>query len=239
MTSPVASLIGTLHPKMCGGEFGGFFDDDIRANVLRAVCGAYYAGKTSAEVIFDTNRSWTGRMSLLQALYPGSRVICCVREIGWIIDSIERMLAKNPLQLSRIFDFKPGVSVYARAEALMNSDTGLIGLAWSTLREAWFSDNARQLILIPYDRLVAEPQATIARLYLELGEPAYPHDFDNVVYDEPDYDSHIGMPGMHKVRERVGAEKRLPCIPHDLFAKFASAQFWERAELNSRGVTVL
>lgn len=239
MTSPVASLVGAVHPKMCGGEFGGFFDDDTRANVLRGVFDGYYANRTSANVVFDTNRSWTGRVSLLQALYPGSRVICCVREIGWIIDSIERMLAKNPLQLSRMFDFKPGTSVYARAETLMNSDTGLIGLAWSTLREAWFSDHARQLILISYDRLVAAPQAIIARLYSELGEPAYTHDFNNVVYDEPDYDSHIGMPGLHKVRAQVELEKRMPCIPHDLFAKYASTQFWERPELNTRGVTVL
>lgn len=239
MTSPVASLVGAIHPKMCGGEFGSFFEDTTRANVLRAVFDGYYANRTSAQVVFDTNRSWTGRMSLLQALYPGSRVICCVRDIGWIIDSVERMLAKNPLQLSRIFDFKPGSSVYARAETLMHSDSGLIGLPWSTMREAWFSDSAQRLILLPYGRLVANPQATIARLYSELGEPTYPHDFDNVVYDEPGYDSQIGMPGLHKVRAKVSLEARTPCIPHDLFAKYASTQFWERAELNTRGVTIL
>ena len=153
--------------------------------------------------------------------------------------SVERMLAKNPLQLSRIFDFKPGSSVYARAETLMHSDSGLIGLPWSTMREAWFSDSAQRLILLPYGRLVANPQATIARLYSELGEPTYPHDFDNVVYDEPGYDSQIGMPGLHKVRAKVSLEARTPCIPHDLFAKYASTQFWERAELNTRGVTIL
>lgn len=78
------------------------------ASMLRAMFDAYNDSKTSAELIFDNNQSWIERMSLLQALYPGSRVICCVREIGWVIDRIERMLAKNPLQLSTHVRFQAG-----------------------------------------------------------------------------------------------------------------------------------
>jgi sulfotransferase len=33
-------------------------------------------------VIFDTNRVWTGKTAPLADLYPGARIICCVREIG-------------------------------------------------------------------------------------------------------------------------------------------------------------
>ncbi len=239
MTSPIASLLGAMHPKMCGGEFGGFFDDTNRAAILRGVFGAYYPETAENHVVFDTNRSWTGRAALLGELYPQSRIICCVREIGWIIDSIERMLAKNPLQLSRMFNFQPGTSVYARVEILMNSDTGLIGLPWSTLREAWFGGSAKRLIIVPYDHLVKNPKRTLERLYAELGEPVFTHDFDDVAYDEPDYDSHIGMPGLHAVHKKVEFRERKPCIPPDIFAKYAATHFWENPELNARGVTIL
>lgn len=243
MTSPLAPLVGAVHPKTCGGEFGGFFDDARRAAILRGLFDAYY-GEARQQlsrdpVIFDTNRSWTGRAALLGELYPESRIICCVRDIGWIIDSIERMLAKNPLQLSRMFNFQPGASVYARVETLMHPEKGLIGLAWSTLREAWFGPQAGRLIFVNYDHLVREPARALQRLYRELGEPYFAHDFNHVVYDEPDYDSHIGMPGLHTVRSKVEHRERKPCVPPDIFAKYAGSHFWTNQELNPRSVLTI
>ena len=240
MTSPVVSLVSTLMPKMSGGsEFAPFFDDNRRRTILRGVFDTYYAHAQPDQVVFDTNRTWTAKAALLNDLYPQARIICCVREVGWIIDSVERMLRKNPLQLSRVLSFQPGSSVYARSEILMNSEKGLIGLAWSGLREAWFSENASKLIVIDYDKLVREPKAVIARLYEELREPAFKHDFDNIAYDEPDYDAAIGMPGLHKVRQKVEYRKQEPCIPPDLFAKYADTGFWLKPELNRRGAVML
>jgi sulfotransferase len=241
MTSPLAALCGSIHSKTCGGEFGVFFDDDRRTAMLRGLFDSYYSreGGDGDKVVFDTNRSWTGRMSLLAELYPNSRVICCVRDVGWIIDSVEQMLNKNPLQLSRIFGFQPGSSVYGRVESLMNSEKGLIGLPWSTLREAWFGEEAKRLVVVPYDHLVRHPSRTLGRLYRELGEQPWDHDLNNVVYDEPDYDAHIGMPGLHAVRQRVEAQDRAPCIPPDLFSKYAGTNFWQHAELNPRGVVIV
>ena len=240
MTSLVVALISALMPKMSGAsEFAVFFNDECRRTILRGIFDSYYADVPAGHVVFDTNRTWTGRSSLVADLYPESRIICCVRDIGWIIDSIECMLRKNPLQLSRIFNFQPGGSIYSRVETLMNSDNGLIGLAWASLREAWFSENAKRLIVIGYENLVRQPNITMKRLYEELNELTFEHDFDHVTYDEPDYDAHLGMPGMHKVQEKVQYRKRESCIPPDIFAKYAEANFWTRPEMNRGAVTLL
>ena len=47
----------------------------------------------SAEMvtIIDTSRMWCSRMPLLADLYPEARVIVCVRELVWVIDSFERI----------------------------------------------------------------------------------------------------------------------------------------------------
>jgi sulfotransferase len=240
MTSPVVSLVNALLPRMSrGNEFAEFFDDEKRRSILRGVFGSYYGTVPLGNVVFDTNRTWTGKAALLADLYPEARIICCVREVGWIIDSVERMLRRNPLQVSRMFSFQPGSSVYGRIETLMNSETGVIGLAWSSLREAWFSENAKKLILIDYDKLVREPEGTMRRLYEELGEPLFQHDFDHVVYDEPDYDASMGMPGLHQVQEKVEYQKREPCIPPDIFARYSSTGFWLKPEMNRRGAVIL
>jgi sulfotransferase len=222
-----------------GGEFSVFFDDARRKRMLQGLFDSYYADENNDKVVFDTNRTWTGKAALLGELYPEARIICCVRDTGCIIDSLERMLVKNPLQLSRIFNFQPGHSVYSRVEILMNSDNGLIGQAWSTLRECWFGEYAKRMILVQYDKLASEPERVMRSLYQELGETYYSHDFENVSYDEPDYDANLGMPGMHKVRAKVAQQKRSLCIPPDLYAKYSETSFWLRPELNQRGVKLL
>ena len=94
MTSPVNLLGLTMLNKMSGAsQFSIFYTDEVRRRILHGVFDAYYAD-VADRVAFDTNRMWTGRMALLADLYPQARVICCVREVVWIIDSIERMLRK-------------------------------------------------------------------------------------------------------------------------------------------------
>ena len=240
VTSPILMLCGAVLEKMTPNtEFSSFFDDARRRTILRGLFDAYYAATGADHVVFDTNRLWTGKTALLRDLYPNVRLICCVREVGSIIDSLERMLRKNPLQHSRVFQFKPGTSVYGRVETLMNSESGLIGLPWAALREAWFGEDAKSLIVVPYESLVRDPARVMARLYQELGEPPFAHDFNAVAYDTPAYDADLGMPGLHAVRSKVEAESREPSIPPDIFAEQAKLSFWNTPHLNRRGVTVL
>jgi len=239
MSSPLGGLCGTLHQRMGSGEFSIFFDEARRTAMLRGLFESYYGAIPSQQVIFDTNRSWTGRVPLLALLFPRSRLICCVREVGWILDSIERLRARNPLQVSKMFTPQSAATVYTRAEALMNAEKGLVGSAWSTLREAWFADEAKRLMVILYESLVRHPERTLRKLYHELGEAPFDHDYENVCYEEPDYDAQLGMPGLHTVRSKVNYLEREPRIPPDLISKYVNTSFWSNASLNTRGVVVL
>ncbi|MFG1400196.1 sulfotransferase family protein [Roseixanthobacter pseudopolyaromaticivorans] len=239
MTSPIYSLWMPLLHKLSGAsEFSMFINDEKRKRILQGILNAFYADQMS-DVIFDTNRSWTGHLALIKSLYPQARIICCVRDIGWIINSIELMLRKNPLQTSRLFQFKPGGTVYARTETLMHPENGLVGLAWSNLRGAWFSEFAPSLIIMEYDTLVRHPDRTIRRLYDLIEAPRFTHDFGHVAADEPVYDAQLGMPGMHMVRARVEASEPKLSIPPDIFAKYKDASFWKMAELNTHGAAFI
>jgi sulfotransferase len=240
MTSPVGMLCGNLLQSMsAGGEFGSFFSDDRRRTIVRSVFESYYADASCNHVVFDTNRSWTGRMSFVCDLFPEARVICCVREVSWIIDSVERLVRRNALQPSRMFSNKSAGSVYSRVNELMDPDHGLVGLPWSTLREAWFSENAGRLIVIHYDSFVRRPRETMQRLYEVLEETGFVHDFDDVLYDAPAYDAQLGLPGLHQVHRKVEYRKRETCLPPDLFAKYGDVNFWLNPAMNHRRVVVL
>ncbi len=162
-----------------------------------------------------------------------------VREVGWIIESVERVLRANPLQVSRVLNFKTGTTVYSRTELLMHPENGLIGQAYTALREAWFGEHSDRLIVIQYEKLARDPRGVLKLLYQLLGEPWFEHDFDNVEFDEPDYDADLGVPGLHKVRPSVKFEERRPFIPPDIFAKYANAAFWLRPEENPTRATII
>ncbi len=247
LASPVVSLIEAIQPYTSGGEYSLFFNDEMRAGMFRGLFDSFYANRQTSRrklppnpVVFDSNRFWTGYAPLVANLYPSARIICCVRDIGWIIDSFEKLLAKNPLHLTRIFGPGPRNSVLARAENMMNPDSGLIGLPYYKFSEAWFGEQAKRLIVVPYNNLVKEPKRTLQRLYAELGETQFEHDLNNVLFDDvSEYDAYIGLPGLHTVRKKVEFQERNPILPPEIFFKYSMAQFWDKPDLNTRGVTII
>lgn len=237
----MASLFGAVLPKMSGAsEFASFFDDPKRCEVLQGIFEAYYKEQIRhSKLIFDTNRIWTARLPLLHLLFPTSRVICCVRDVSWVIDSVEKMVRRNATHVSKMFNGKSARNVYSRVDHLMNSEEGLIGLAWSSLREAWFGEHAKTLIAVRYESLTREPSETLQRLYAELGEPPYAHDFDAIEYEEDAFDEALGMPGLHTVRRRVEFVERPTILPPDIFCKYIDSNFWLNDKLNTKSVLVL
>lgn len=137
-----------------------FLDDAMRARLLRSVFSACYADEGPEDVVFDTNRSWTTKLPALSLLFPEARVICCVRNRAWVIDSIETLLHRNPYEVSGLFGFEPGGTIYSRAEGLTAAN-GLLGFALSALREAVYGPHATCPLLLRYESLVADPMAAL------------------------------------------------------------------------------
>jgi sulfotransferase len=76
MTSPVASLVGALMPKMSSGsEFSVFFSDDRRRRLLRGLFEANYADVPADHENSGcrTNTRSTVRISM-KSLYPHCRM---------------------------------------------------------------------------------------------------------------------------------------------------------------------
>ena len=240
MTSPVGSLFTALLREMSqGNETAVFIDDDRRAAVLRALFDAYYKNFHPTKLVFDTNRLWCSKLPLLIALFPQAKVICTVRHVPWILDSLERLIRQNRFELSRIFSFEPGGTVYSRIEGL-GAGNGLVGFAWNALREAYFGEEADRLLLVGYETLTTNPQAALDAIYDFIGEQRFTHDPDNMVFDDAvEFDARLGTPGLHAVGRTVHARARPTVLPPDLFRRYEPDSFWRDASLNLRGVRVV
>jgi len=227
MTSPVGGLFGALLREMSqANEAAVFIDDAQRAAILRGVFDAYYARVHRTRTVLDTNRVWCARLPALTALFPDARVVACVRDVPWIINSVERLIRRNRFEPSGLFKFEPGGTVYARCEAL-SGGTGLVGFAWNALREACFGEHADRLLLLTYETLCDEPARALAAVYDFLGLPPFTHDFTHVAYDEArEFDARLGTPGLHDVGPVVRRETRRSLLPPDLFARYEPDSFW-------------
>jgi sulfotransferase len=240
MSSPVANLCGQLLATMrAGNEWSVQIDGEQRENILRSVFDGYYRKILSEKVVFDTNRAWCSRMPALARLFPAARIIACVRDYAWIVDSFERVTRKSPFLLSKMFTPEQSQTVYSRVEHL-TSPPGSAGFAWNALREAYFGEHASGLIVVDYEALTREPQRTLESLYEHLGFPYFPHDFGNVSYAEGDeFDERIGVPGLHAVSGSVRFVERPTILPPDIFQRFSNRCFWRGPHSIKRGLTVL
>lgn len=226
MSSPIATLFeGILAQVSAGSELATMVDEAQRKRILRGLFDSYYAG-LDTPVIFDTNRAWTANMPALMTLFPQTKIICCVRDVAWIMDSLERQFRGNAFENTRLYNSSAERStVYTRVEALAGA-TRMVGYPWHALREAVYSDYARQIVLVEYDLLAARPKDVMRLLYEFLGEAHFDHDFENVSYDAPQFDSQLGLKGLHSVHKTVAPRPRKTILPPDLFERYAKLAFW-------------
>jgi len=239
MSGPCASLFMAMQGATSRrNETAVFLDDAQKMALLRGVFSGVYHAHPAEQVIFDTNRAWCSKLPALTRLFPQARVVCCVRQVGWIMDSIERLIRGNPFELSGIFNYEPSNTVFTRVARMASSD-GLVGYALDALREAYFGDQSDRLILVSYEALAQKPAQTIESLYDFLDEPRYRHDFDNVEFDSRDFDLALGTPDLHTVRRKVEWIERRSVLPPDLFHRFDHDAFWTLPEDAPSHVPVL
>lgn len=232
MTSPVGSIYMAMQSAVSRKNEAAVFIGALQKQaLLRGVFENYYQAIGADKLVFDTNRVWCTKLSSLSDHFPDAKVICCVRNVSWIMDSIERLVQRNPHELSGLFGFDPGGTVYTRINRLALND-GLVGFALDALREAVYGEHAHRLLLVEYEALTQDPAQTLAYIYEFIGEQPFEHDFQNVDYEANDFDLAIGAPGLHTVAQQVAFTPRATILPPDLFQRFQGDAFWTNPEFN-------
>ena len=234
ISSPLGPLFHATRNAMgAWTETSVLLQDAQRERILRGLFDSYYADQQDRRLILDTNRAWCARLPALKRLFPAAKVVCCVRSVAWIMDSIERLTREHAFHESRLWNNDSERStVFTRVDALAQNDR-FVGFAWSALKEAVYGEHADSLLLVDFDLLTAAPGQVLDLVYDFLGEPRFSHDFENVDFDEPAFDQNLGLPGLHRVRPTVAPVRRASILPPDLFARLDAMSFWQDLE-NSR-----
>lgn len=149
-----------------------------------------------------------------------------LRNPAWVADSFELVYRKNPFEYSRMFNTASRQTIYSRSESLMASN-GAIGQPLMALKEAYYGEFSDKLLLLDYDLLTQFPSKCMTLIYQFLELPLFEHDFENVNYEESEFDLRLGATGLHKVSRKVEFIPRRSILPPDLFDKYKELAFWE------------
>ncbi|MEM6548767.1 MAG: sulfotransferase [Pseudomonadota bacterium] len=229
MTSPVGQVFNAcLNAMGAENELAVFISEEQKRAILKGLFSNYYGTLETPEVVFDTNRMWSSRLSAIRQLYPEGKVIACVRDPAWVLDSVERLIRKNAFDVSRMFNNQAErATVYSRADALLHPGR-MIGFAWSALKEAYYSADSDLMLLLDYDLLASRPAEVLPLIYQFIGEEPFDHDFENVEYEAEAFDTQLLAQGLHTVRGKVALKPRQTILPPDLFQRCQDLIFWQQ-----------
>jgi sulfotransferase len=225
ISSPVQGLVASTINVITGSESNHLIDEDRRKSILRAMFNAYYDA-VEQPTVFDTSRGWTAKTSLLKTLYPQTKIICCVRDLPWILDSFERISAKNNLWNASLTDDEASQTVTTRCDALMDvKKEGQVVKPYYFLEEGLLL-NPDMIMLVEYESLCKKPESVMRELYDFIDKPYYDHDFKNVEYDNEVYDKALNMKSLHTVRKEVTWQERPSILPKSVWEKYSGKEFW-------------
>lgn len=223
ITDPLATMTkGVIETSQDGPGMKAEVPVQRRKNIVKALFEGYYQD-VDKEVIFNTNRAWTLLTPQIKDLYPESRLIVCVRDIKWVLDSFELAHRKNPLSTNTVTGGLSG-TVYSRVESLMD-EKGIVGFPYIGIKQAITSDEKNMLMLVEYDQLCKMPKETMQAIYGFIDEPYFEHDFDNVEASWDEYDSEIGIK-LHDVKKQVKYTSRQSILPPDIQQKYSNMEVW-------------
>jgi len=239
MSTVMGPLFSTIQPMLSArSEYHVFMTDVKRNAILRSIFSSYYEDVHSDKVVFDTNRTWCGKVGAIGELFPKARIICCVRSLVWIYDSIERLIAKNPLEPSRMFNYEATSNVFARVN-ILNSSSGLVRASYNCLKDAYYGPHSEKLLLVTYESLTMKPADTMAAIYNFLEESPYVHDFENVELDLEEFDIRFGTRGLHTLKRKVEFVARDPILPPELVMEHEKSAFWKNRDARGSRAQVI
>jgi sulfotransferase len=228
--SPLAPLAtGLLTGMSAQVEQFMLLSDETRERLVRSLFESFYVNEK--RTIFDVSRLWCAKLPLLMTLFPETKIIACVRDPVWIIDSFERLSRANPFLHSKLFGPNDH-TVHARAERLIGAEGGF-HFAWTALLDACASEHSSKMMLVDYDLFAKEPENALKAIYKFLDLPYFQHNFEYVEFSGLDqFDQSMGVP-LHRIRSKVEYIPRETILPKDLVDRLSGMCFWRQQDAES------
>lgn len=207
-----------------------------KVNVLNAMFDGYYAD-VEQTVCFDKNRGWPSFLEMVEELRGGRenvKVLLTLRDVRDVLASFELLhrktsaLGQTPQENG---DPKKSRTAVGRMEIMVDQDQP-VGRAFNIVKDAFVRGWGDCMHIVEYDKLTAQPEATMKEIYQFLGKDYFNHDFDHVEQLTVEDDAAHGYVDLHKIRQQVKPQK--PKWPEVFDRTVFSEPVWESVEEKSQ-----
>lgn len=228
IASPLHGIINNTIDFITKSENNLNIESNRRKNILLSIFSGYYQ-HLNASIIFDSSRSWTKNTTLLKDLFPYTKILCCVRDIPWIINSFELIGKINPFYTTTLVKQEYNGNVFSRSDGMMDKNDGIIAGPWICLQEG-YAINPEMIYFVEYENLCKNPEKEMKNIYRFLEKPYYAHDFDNVEYSNENFDLICNLKDLHTVRKKVEYKQQKKILPPEVWEKYANMnmEFWKK-----------
>lgn len=224
ISSPLQMIVENTVRVFTECENSSNIDNQRRIDVIQSVFDGYYS-QTDSSVIFDTCRSWTKNSTLLQTVFPYTKIICCVRDITDIINSFEKIWNSNSLYYKQINEFTYSDNIFERSDEIYNRS---IIPNYVFLKEGYIK-NPNMIHFVNYEDLCRYPEKVLKDIYEFIDQPYYAHNFEDLNYENSEFDLKCGIPFLHKIQNVVEYQRCKYIIPEEIVQKYKSMkmEFWK------------
>jgi sulfotransferase len=224
ISSPLSMIVENTVRVFSECENSPHIDEERRINVIQSLFEGYYS-QHNQSTVFDTSRSWTRHTSLINKIFPNTKVLCCVRNIDEIINSFEKLWSNNSLYYKQINDFTYSQNIFERSDEIYNRS---IIPHYTSLKEG-VAKNPEMIHFVEYESLCKFPERTMKNIYEFIGIDYYDHDFNELDYENSKFDLKSGVPNLHKIKPIVYYEDCKYHIPEEIKQKYQQMkmEFWK------------
>ncbi len=225
IASPFEALTETTINVISCSENNFSITHEQRKNLLYGMFDGFYQ-HVDKQVIFDSSRGWTKKTTILQELFPYTKILCPVRDIVSILNSFETILNKNLFHTKQINQKVLSQNIFKRTEEIFERN---VINCYSYLQEG-YTLNSQMIYFIEYENLCKQPEKTMREVYEFLEKPYYSHDFDNVEYSNENFDRACNIKDLHTVKKRVEYNPPKIVLPPNIVEKYRGAklEFWQK-----------
>jgi sulfotransferase len=226
IASPVNAIVGQLLHTTSDG-FNKILTENKVKELIKSTFDVMY-NDNNEDIIFDTNRCWSGKTDIIHDVFPDAKIICCVRGIPDILNSFENNYRKNMYKTySPIYG--DASSVYSRCAGLIH-EQGVLGAGLTNLNQGLHSVANHILCIIEYDELISNTNEVLDLIYGFLETDRFDHDLSNIpgLPNIDVIDTELNLIGLHEVRPTINRRELPQLLPHDLVQSYSNMEYWRQ-----------
>jgi sulfotransferase len=177
----------------------------VQSGLRGLMTGFFQAPLESGKTVFDKSRGWVQHVELVERILDRPvKVITVIRDIRAVAASWEKVYRHRGIEhaLPREKEGEEVTTLLSRTNKIL-SPLKVTGRSISRVRDA-LDRCPGKLLIVPYERLTAAPQETMAKIHEALGLAPFAYNPEHVDQITHEDDNYLGA-DLHTIRSRVEA----------------------------------